>query len=73
MLSCSTKVHIYTIPSFAVVQIQSRQIKYQLIKSLSQSVITLDGLIRNDLSLDRLYLAELSLAVPMDLNIMLAM
>ena len=30
VLSCSTEVHIYTIPSFAVVQVKLRRIKYQL-------------------------------------------
>ena len=68
VLSCSTEVHIYTIPSFAVVQVQLRRIKYQLIKSLSQAVMALDGLIRDDPSLDRLYPAELSFAVPVGLN-----
>ena len=68
VLSCSTEVHLYTIPSFAVVQVQLRRIKYQLHKSLSRAVITLDGLIKDDPSLDRLYPAELSFAVPVGLN-----
>ena len=68
VLSYSTVVHLYMIPSFAVVQVQLRRIKYQLINSLSQAVITVDGLIRDDPSLDRLYPAELSFAVPVGLN-----
>jgi hypothetical protein len=68
VLLCSTEVHLCTIPSFAVVQVQLRRIKYQLNKSLSGAVITLDGLIKDDPSLDRLSPAELSFAVPVGLN-----
>lgn len=68
VLSYASEVHLYMIPSFAVVQVRLRRIKYRLHKSLSGKVITMDGLIKDDLSLDRLYPAELSCAVPVGFN-----
>ena len=63
VLSCSTDVHLYTIPSFPVVQVRMRQIQFQMTKPDGTS-IHIDGFIKDDLSLNRTYPAELSVAVP---------
>ena len=63
VLSCSSAVHLYTIPSFPVVQVRLKQIQFQALKPDGSS-IHVDGFIRDDPSLNRIYPAELSVAVP---------
>ena len=71
ILSCADEIHLYTIPSFAVVQVKLRQVKYQMQcdKPNSGRVISVDGFIRDDPSLNhRMYPAELSFAGPVGMN-----
>ena len=65
VLSCGTEVHLYTIPRFPVIQVQLRQIKFEM-DSPDGGVIQVDGFIKDDPSLNRIYPAELSCAVPVD-------
>ena len=51
------KIVSYTIPSFSVITVKLREIKYQC-QLPDNSLHTVDGFIREDLSLQRSYTAE---------------
>ena len=59
ILACGD-LYSYTIPSFSVVTVEMRRIKYELLLEDGQPRIV-DGFIRDDISLQRLYLAQLSI------------
>lgn len=61
ILACGG-LHLYTIPSFPVVTVEMRRIKYQLYLEDGHPKIV-DGFIRDDPSLQRLYPAQLSIEV----------
>ena len=65
VLTCGTEVHLYTIPSFPVIQVHLRQIKFEM-NTADGGVIQVDGFIKDDPSLNRMFPAELSCAVPVD-------
>ena len=60
------ETYLYTIPSFSVITVIIRRIKYQCIQP-DQSTKVVDGFIRDDPSLDsRLYPIEASVAIGLD-------
>ena len=67
ILSCGTNVLLYTIPSFPVVQVRLRQIRFKLMKPDGSSIHK-DGFIKDDPSLNCIYPAELPVAMPTGYN-----
>ena len=65
VLTCGTEVHLYTILSFPVILVHLRQIKFEM-NTADGGVIQVDGFINDDPSINRMYPAELSCAVPVD-------
>lgn len=64
LLECG-EPYSYTVPSFSVITVQMRRIKYQYITGEGVAEVTrvADGFIREDQSLQRLYPAEVSVKV----------
>ena len=61
VLECGD-LYSYTVPSFPVVNVKMRRIKYQVILPDGESTKIVDGFIREDPSLQRAYPIKLSIA-----------